>query len=570
MKKILSVLLLLTCVLAFSNCSNDDYDEKYSDPNKVTVLLIDKLMVGVFNKENDFAIQGYSRYYSSDTQWLGKFAQCTGFYTGTSMYQNGYSVDSYYGNLYGSAANFKKLEQMYNELKEAEKPAYEPYYLAAKIHVYCHLLAVLDIYGNVPWTEACLTAVTGDYAYSNAHFDDAKTLYKMLIEDLKDAGLRFGEYTDVVPARDFTATQDYINNANSKKWQLYANSLCLRAAMRISSTGELSSYGQSVVKELLENPSIYPVVENNEDNIQIKNLRTDPVNAEGGSGLGDQPYCRLASGAVIRNMLQNYDKKTYSGTYQKGTDDPRLPLLYNMATPNGRLAGFSSVDRNREEATLFRGTDPEMNQSVESSYSQGDGFSWVRENGFFWRNENWDHQIYSAAETWFIKAEAYHNGWASGDAKAAFKEGMRQSFKFFFKYQANRSRADYGQNEKGTERRAYVINPEEPTDEWISAFADARWNTRIDGSRYDSADPELDAIITQKWLSFNLLYVREAWSDYRRTGYPSGLIFPTVQDPVLPNAPNRWRYPGGERDFNANFADVQSQDNYTDKMFWAK
>lgn len=569
MKRFISIVLLLTCMLSFSNCSSEDYDEKYSDPNKVTKLLIDKLTVGIFIKENNFAIQGYGRYYSSDTQWLGKYAQCTGFNTGNIMYYNGFSVDSYYGDLYSSAANFKKLEQMYNELDEPKKPTYEAYYLAAKIHVYCHLLAILDIYGNIPWTDACQVAVTGDFTFSNAHFDDAQTLYTMIIKEMKEAGLRFADKGVSIP-KDFTSTQDFVNKADRRKWQMYANSLCLRAAMRIASNGPLTDLGRATVKEILENPGTYPVVNTNDDNIQIVNLRTDPVNAEGGGGLGDQPYCRLASGAIVRNMLGNYNKTTYSGTYQESIDDPRLPLLYNMATPNGKLTGYPSMDPNKEEASVFRGTDPQMNLSLESTYNQGSGFSWVRENGFFWRNENWDHQIYSAAETWFIKAEAYQNGWASGDAKAAFTEGIKQSIRFFFKYQKNNSRSDYKQDEKGTERRAYVITPKEPSDEWINQFAEARWSKRIDGSSYDSSNPQIDAIMTQKWLSFNLLYVREAWSDLRRTGYPSGLVFPKVSDPLIPNVPNRWRYPGGERDFNANFTEVESQDNYYDKLFWAK
>lgn len=52
----------------------------------------------------------------------------------------------------------------------------------------------------------------------------------------------------------------------------------------------------------------------------------------------------------------------------------------------------------------------------------------------------------------------------------------------------------------------------------------------------------MDAIITQKWLHFGFLASREAWSDIRRTGYPSGLAFPEVAGTIT-NVPNRWRYP---------------------------
>jgi hypothetical protein len=565
MKKIVSILVLLACVFTFSRCSEEDYTEKYTDPNKVTALAMDKLMVGLFTKDNGFNIQGYGRYFNTDSQWLGKFTQTFGAYVGSTMYHSGYGVDGYYGELYGSAAHFKKLEDMYNNLADAEKPSFEAYYLASKVLIYSHLLAILDVYGDVPWTDACRVAVTGDFANSNAHFDKATDLYKMIITELKDVGLRFASVTK---PKDFTATQDYINQANFERWRLYANSIRLRAAMRVASNGSLTAEGRAAVKEILENPTQYPVPEDNADNIQIANLRADPINTPGGGGLGDWPSCRLASSAIIRNMLSNYNKATYSGTYQEGIDDPRLPLLYSMATATSSKPSGNPQRppiNTREVPSVYRGTDTEMPEQTQAGYSQGSSLSYIRQNGFFWENDYWDHQIYSASETWFIKAEAYLNGWASGDAKTAFKEGVNQSIKFFYKYQETK-RDDFAIGDS-TDQRAWVINPVEPDDAWIDAFAEARWSKRIDGSTYDS---ELDAIITQKWLSYNILYVREAWSDIRRTGYPSGLVFPSVADSEIPNVPNRWRYPPAERDFNKSFSEVADQDNYSGKLFWAK
>ena len=77
-----------------------------------------------------------------------------------------------------------------------------------------------------------------------------------------------------------------------------------------------------------------------------------------------------------------------------------------------------------------------------------------------------------------------------------------------------------------------------PTDKEIADFANARWNST-------AYVDKLDAIITQKWLHFGFLVSREAWSDIRRTGYPSGLVFPEVSG-TIPNVPNRWRYPSTE------------------------
>jgi hypothetical protein len=331
---------------------------------------------------------------------------------------------------------------------------------------------------------------------------------------------------------------------------------------------------------MIENEAAYPVLKTNEDNIQIHNLKTDPVNASGGGGLADgDGSSNQASEALLSRMLTNFERTSWSGTYQDGLDDPRVPLLYDLAVKApGFLVGYPSYQdadgktieqKGYDIPTVFRGSSYEISQEVHTSYtSASKGISLVRHQGLFWENENWDHQIISAAEIWFIKAEAIQQGYASGDAKAAFKEGVSQSIKFFFQCQKTRSRQDADKGLDGKARRGWVINPEEPTDEWLNTFAEARWNAPIN-SLHPYQD-KLDAIITQKYVNFNIMYVREAWNDLRRTGYPSGIVFPKVSDPTVPTVPVRLRYPAGERDFNKNFTEVAQDDNYTSKMFWAK
>jgi hypothetical protein len=134
--------------------------------------------------------------------------------------------------------------------------------------------------------------------------------------------------------------------------------------------------------------------------------------------------------------------------------------------------------------------------------------------------------------------------------------------------QKNREDADESKGISGTGRRGWVINPDEPTAEWLDAFAEARWDAPIN-NQYGAYENKLEAIITQKYVNFNIMFAREAWNDIRRTGYPK-INFPTFSDATVPNVPVRLRYPVGERDYNKNFSEVADQDNYTTKMFWAK
>ena len=88
-------------------------------------------------------------------------------------------------------------------------------------------------------------------------------------------------------------------------------------------------------------------------------------------------------------------------------------------------------------------------------------------------------------------------------AKEEFLTAVTQSVNLYYYYDS----VSTGEN-----ARQY----EAPTADEVAAFAEARWNSP------DYVDKH-DAIITQKWLHEGILQSREAWSDIRRTGYPSGL-----------------------------------------------
>jgi hypothetical protein len=571
-------------MFAFSRCSEDAYTEKYTDPNKVTDLLMEKVMTGVFKTIQDNWVQmGYGRFYSYDNLYLANFTQSFGRPYSPTMYYNGWSDDGSgkYSSLLSATGLFKKLEVMYNDLTDVEKPAYEAYYIASKTHLYGYLLSMIDLYGDIPFTQGGMVAATGDLANSNAHFDHAEDLYEMIITELLAIGERF---TQVAQPKDFTVSSDFVNDADFTRWQRYANSLCLRAAIRIASQGIKTELGRQTIASILGNPERYPVVENNDENILVNNVTGRPGEQNNQQGFDEgNGSNNCASDDMISRMLSNYDRATWSGSYQEGVDDPRIALLYDMAVkePHTMVGYPSYVDANGKtvtqngvaESSIFRGRTYEMPESVFESYSSGaQGFSLVRHNGLFWNNKEWDHQIITASEIWFIKAEAYLNGWANGDAKAAFKEGVSQSIKLFFHYHNIKTEADNDKGEDGKSRRGYVLNPAEPDDAWIDAFAEARWVEPINPVHpYES---QLDAIITQKYISYSIFFVQEAWNDIRRTGYPSGIYFPTVSDANRPNVPVRLRYPTGERDFNKNFSEVErsgfNADDFYTKLFWAK
>ena len=408
----------------------------------------------------------------------------------------------------------------------------------------------------MPFSEACMLPLTNDVGKSYAHYDKAEDIYKTILDELKEIAPRF---RSIPTPRNFN-TQDFINNGDMDKWERYANSLRLRLAMRVAAQGDLQTEGRTAIKEILENPSAYPLIEEQENNILIVNQKSGQLNFTAGHGLGDWVTNRLASGAIIDRMLGhgNYDMTSndpLSGVYVKGEDDPRILLNFNPVKITNQNTG--QLDEHR-----YLGTDLTVADELTEYYNSqaqdevntsNTGFSQITQKGFFWENDKFDMLIMASPEIHFLKAESYEMGYgvAKNEAKAEeeFKKAVSQSITLYYYYDS----VSTGEN-----ARRYNA----PTAEETASFAAAKWNST------EYAD-KLDAIITQKWLHFGFLASREAWSDIRRTGYPSGLAFPEVAGTIT-NVPNRWRYPNTEVNYNPYYKEVSAEDTYYHKLFWAK
>lgn len=550
--------MALGVLLTLGACSEYDFDSKYEDPSKVTTVSISNLMVGVFQRVKDYDLYEYNRFFGFDSQFVGKYAQTFGYTYSSSMYTPGYTpfIDSQWDNLYSALTQLRKLESLYNEESTGQQEQDEAFLLAARLQVYDFFAATVDVFGDMPFSKACTLPLTNDVQQSYAPYDKAEDIYRTILSELKEMAPRFR--TIPVP-RNFS-TQDFINWGDMDKWERYANSLRLRLAMRVASQGELAEEGRAIIKEILENPTEYPLIEEQANNVFITNQKSGQLNFTAGSGLGDWVTNRLASGPVIDRMLShgNYNMESsdpLTGTYVEGTDDPRILLYYNPVKIVNRNTGQTDEHR-------YLGTDVSVSDELTEYYnSQAEdelittnkGFSQITQNGFFWQNDKFDMLIMASPEIHFIKAEAYAMGYGVAQdmtrAEEEFKTAVSQSIRLWYYYESIGT---------GENTRRY----EAPTNEAIAAFANARWKSS------DYTD-RLDAIITQKWVHIAFLVSREAWSDLRRTGYPSGLVFPEVAG-TIPNVPNRWRYPTTEVNYNPYYKDVQAEDTYYTKLFWAK
>ena len=130
-------------------------------------------------------------------------------------------------------------------------------------------------------------------------------------------------------------------------------------------------------------------------------------------------------------------------------------------------------------------------------------------------------QLMTAAEAWFLKAEAAIRGWAgAGSALTDYNTGVQTSFTQYG-LDASSYLNDATSKEKPyTDPKAITAGQNDVTtgSPYLSTIT-IKWDAAA------TFDQQLERIITQKWLA---MYPdgQEAWSEFRRTGYPK--LFPVV------------------------------------------
>ncbi|MDR1556606.1 MAG: SusD/RagB family nutrient-binding outer membrane lipoprotein [Tannerellaceae bacterium] len=525
-KHIFSIVCLATALFTFSNCSESDYTDKYTDPSKTTDVSCEKLMTGVFYAAKTYTTPEYWRVFTFDYYLLGRCAQTVGFINSPGRYAGGGEsyINDRWTNFYHTLTQFRLLEYTYDNLSEANKPDYEVFVLLAKVMVYEQLEEVIDLWGDVPYSKAGYLAITGDVKSSYPSYDKAETLYEMMLGDLQVINSKLAGLTPSSLATTYLSAQDYINKGDLLKWRKFTNSLRLRMAMRVADKGSLTDKGRAILREMLGDPSTYPLVDNNNETIKI-NSDTDAFKVTGDTNTGIQGIeswngqMNRASQAMI-NALNG---------------DPRLEIIYE---PNsaGEYVGLDTHDDENTQQTLFDRLEPD-----------GGNYYSAIDTGTFSRNAQYPGILMTASEVSFIRAEACQKGYAQGDVREAFEKGVCQSVELY-----------YSLNSTSTYREPVPA----PAVSDIAAFAAQKWES------YKSAEV---AIATQKWLHFGLIQILEAWNEVRRTGLPE-LYFPVDNNsPAYPKVFEKLRYPSDERNNNqANYATVQAQDSYYIKLFWAK
>ena len=508
-------------IALFSHCTDEAYDSKYADPSKNPSPTCDKLMTGAFQ----FCLTHLHPAHDG-FNWghrTGVFAQTFGAPNSGPYVFDGYGeqTSGRWNSFYSAVINLRKMEDMLSKMETPLQKENEVFLWVTKIFVYHQMAELLVIFGDMPFTQAGTLPITMDIQVSTPKYDTQKELYTLMLADLKTLSDNLRSASLSTAVQQTLRNQDFINRGDLLQWQRLANSLRLRVGMRLSSQGELVNEGKAAVVEVLGNAANYPLPNDNADMVAYFSSGTDRLRFED-LGKGDESrILGWAAHAHVSRMVAD--------------NDPRLPITYEPVAGTRNYVGF-------DPSQPYNSNTDNMTSVVKANYSRIDSGTFLQSN------KRIPATLFSAAEIWFLKAEAYQRAIVTGDAEKAFRTAVDLSINFYFDIN------------EGSTVKAPLPRPSQIE---IDAFTSARWNG------YPSKE---EAIATQKWLHFGFLQQIEAWTDLRRTGLPR--LFYSIDQgatgSVSRSVPNRLRYPDFERTYNAANCPKVEDDKFETVLLWAK
>lgn len=331
---------------------------------------------------------------------------------------------------------------------------------------------VTDKFGPIPYTTAGSSLVSTPY-------EDQKTVYNAFFRQIDTAANSLQAYIAANPNKTaFYDKGDLIYAGDPVKWLKLANSLRLRLAMRIVKADAATARLQGE-KALSAPGGLLTTAADNaavaQSGTRDNDLWVVTVAYDGDNALG----------AALQSYLVGYK-------------DPRLAVYATPATDPLFAGQYIGIRAGAN--TSFNG----LGKAGYKTYSSLN-FSDNQKSPI---GQKAPQILMTAAEVWFLKAEAALRGWAgAGSAQSDYETGINTSLQQWSVAAGNYLSDD---NSKPT---AYV-DPKNPANnsQAVSTIT-VKWDAAA------SNEQNLERIITQKWLAI-FPDGQEAWSEYRRTGYP--------------------------------------------------
>ena len=385
MKLIFKRLILVTFLAAvFGACKKQLLDINTSPNDPTTASATPDLVLSA-------ALQNTAAQYSNPTAdarfafaglWMGHISYSGNYAIATENISyaitNNFAAGAF-GNIYDILEDFDFVEK---KGAETGNNFYRGIGMLMKAY---NFQTLVDLYGNIPYTEALQGTVI-----SKPKYDDAKAIYDDLAKKMDTA------IALLKTAVSGSIAGDVMFAGNAPNWVKFANTVKLRLLLRQSQRPERAAYIATEVAKLAGASFLDIDAAVNPGYLNSAG-KTNPF---WGSNIN-------TSGTYTQDF---YRAGQYAIDFFLAHSDPRIGKYYKpAATPGGTYKGNYFGDQGVPNSQTS-----EFGPGVLKTFSQ-------------------PAPIMLAAESYFIQAEAIVRGWLPGGAtaaKTAYQNGVKESFRF--------------------------------------------------------------------------------------------------------------------------------------------
>lgn len=528
LKKITVYAVLL---IAFGTGCTKHFDEYNTNPHQATPEMLerDNLISGGFfvqmqknvfpiAQQPDFGDEVYQTMQNLAGDVFSGYMGASNNFLGNSNNTTYDLVPGWYGQAF--SRSYTSVMNPWNRIKTETQIKEPQTYAVATIVKVEALHRASDMYGPLPYLNFGNTALQNKY-------DAQRDVYYRFFEELNSAIAILTDFNAKNPAATVLAKYDFIYEGNVRNWIKFANSLKLRLAMRIVYADPQKA------KDEAEAAVAHPV-----------GVFTAASDIAALKHTADLTYNHPLF--IISSNFRDIKMGATLQSYLTGYVDPRQAVHFNL-TPDATYRGVRSGINIANKVTYAEGPYSDLKISANAP--------------IVWMNP---------AEVYFLRAEGALRGWSmGGTAQNMYETGIRTSFALtgatgVDNYLANSTNVPAPYSDPNNAGNNVVAGA-------LLSTITIKWN---DAANFET---NLERIITQKWIA---MYPdgQEAWSEFRRTGYPK--VFPVVLNNsrgLINTATQIRRLPFPAAEYQTNASNVVAAtsllggaDNGGTKLWWDK
>jgi hypothetical protein len=491
-------------LLTVAGCKKGSFDINSPNPNTPSSVSSQFLLSAALSASANSSFNGGFTDFADLFIGYWSFSGDYGGYGTTASYNlnNGYGAGNWDYVYNTILVNYQYI------INHSSDPTQANYLGIAEIMEAFHYQRLVDIYNNVPYTQALQGGVI-----NYPTFDDAATVYQGIVKKVDSGVLAIA---NAAGNADNPGKYDVMFKGDMSKWVKFGNTVKLKILLNLTQY----SGGAALIQS------------------ELSGMTTDDFMGAGLDGAVNPGYSN-ASGSQQTPIWQNvgfstggsdngdhdlYRANSYAVDFYLNNNDPRAARFY--------AKNSAGVVRGR----AFGSQDGSEHNAVISAVGPG-----------ILQSQNTSAYILPAFESLFFQSEALQRGYIGAgtdvsDAKDAYQQALSENFRVLFQNAAGTSYADSAE--------AYYTQ------------SDTRTN-------WDQAPDPITLIITQEWASLNVFDPITAWNNWKRLNIPNDIpvsIFPGTQ---ASHPPIRLIYPTDE--YTTNSANTNAQgtiDVINSKIFW--